>query len=150
MKDYATVQGCCGTVTQSVHIRINNSSFLWFTSCLFLLKKVVHKVVPRVTLPIYYSLPSGICWLAHLYTQGMFIEHLSTRCPGEFWIQQRTKQKSLPSDCVQCGVRTSWCASQAATLEKLASHHSLPAVRIAPLPELDIGRKVAVEDGRGN
>lgn len=60
------------------------------------------------------------------------------------------KTKSLPSDCVQCGVRTSWCASQAGTLEKLANHHSLSAVRIAPLPELDVGRKVTVEDGREN
>lgn len=60
------------------------------------------------------------------------------------------KTKPLPSDCVQCGVRTSWCASQAGTLEKLPSHHSLPAVRITPLPELDVGRKVTVEDGRKN
>ena len=36
------------------------------------------------------------------------------------------------------------------TFDKLANHHPLPAVRTTPLPELDVGRKVTVEDGRGN
>lgn len=35
--------------------------------------KVVCKVVPRVTLPIYYSLPYDVCWSAHLYIQGILL-----------------------------------------------------------------------------
>lgn len=97
-------------VTQPI-LGSNNSSFLWFTSCLCLWR-MVRKVVPRVTFPIYYSLPSDTCWLAHSYTQGMFIEHLS-EVSGRILDSVDTaenKTKSLPSDCVQCGVRTSWCA----------------------------------------
>lgn len=61
------------------------------------------------------------------------------------------KTKSLPSEC--CAV---WCEDLVVCLtcwnsfEKLANHHSFPALRITPLLELDVRRKVAVEDGGGN
>lgn len=118
-------------------------------------QKWVCKVVPRVTLPIYYSLPYDVCWSAHLYIQGVFIEHLSMGYQAEFqvlWIQQRTKQSPSPSDCVQHGVRT-YLVCVPHRLEPLKSWQIIipsPAVKITPLPELDAGRKVTVEDGREN
>lgn len=41
--------------------------------------------------------------------------------------------------------RTCW-----SSFEKLASHHSFPALAVMPLLELDVRREVAVEGGRGN